>query len=98
MAVYVVAQGRIENRKLLEEYVGKALPTIAAHGGRVLAFDESPDVIEGTVDRPRTVILEFASPEQFRAWYDSPEYRKILPLRLEAAPGTLIVVEGLGRA
>ena len=95
MPVYVVSQGRIENRKLLDEYVAKALPTIQSHGGRVVAFDEAPEVVEGTIDHPRTVILEFASREAFRTWYDSPEYQSVLPLRLESAPGTLILVEGL---
>lgn len=95
MPVYVVAQGRIENRAKLDEYVGKVLPTIAAGGGKVLAFDEAPEQIEGSVDHPRTVILEFESKEAFRAWYDSPEYQKILPLRLDSTPGTMILVSGL---
>lgn len=95
MSVYVVAQGRIENRKLLDEYVAQALPTISAHGGRVVAFDETPEVVEGTVEYPRTVIVEFQTREAFRAWYDSPEYQAILPQRFEAAPGTLIVAQGL---
>ena len=95
MPVYVVAQGRIENRELLDQYVAQALPTISAHGGRVVAFDETPEVVEGTVEYPRTVIVEFATREAFRAWYDSPEYQAILPQRFEAAPGTLIVAQGL---
>jgi uncharacterized protein (DUF1330 family) len=95
MPVYVVAQGRIENRDMLDEYVAKALPTIRSGGGRVLAFDESPEVVEGEVEHPRTVILEFPSREVFRAWYDSDAYQAILPLRLESTPGTLIVVNGL---
>ncbi len=95
MPVYVVAQGRIENRELLDAYVAQALPTIGAHGGRVVAFDETPEVVEGTVEFPRTVIVEFATREAFRAWYDSPEYQAILPQRFEAAPGTLIVAQGL---
>ena len=96
MPVYVIAQGRIENRKLVDQYVAKALPTIQAHGGRVLGFDETPEMVEGTVDHPRTVILEFDSREAFRSWYDSPEYQAILSMRLEGAPGTLILVKGLG--
>jgi uncharacterized protein (DUF1330 family) len=96
MSVYVVAQSRIDNREMLDEYVGKALPTIAAGGGRVLAFDEAPEVVEGEIPFPRTVILEFPSHEVFRAWYDSAGYQAILPLRLESAPGTLIVAKGLG--
>jgi uncharacterized protein (DUF1330 family) len=95
MSVYVVAQGRIENRRMLDEYVAKALPTIQASGGRVVAFDESPEVVEGQIDHPRTVIIEFPSHGAFRAWYGSPEYQAALPLRLQSTPGTLIVVEGL---
>lgn len=95
MSVYVVAQGRIEDREMLGSYVSKALPTIQSHGGRVIAFDETPQFIEGSIEHPRTVILEFESEAAFRAWYDSPEYQEILPKRLEAAPGTLILVQGL---
>ncbi|MDJ0849432.1 MAG: DUF1330 domain-containing protein [Myxococcota bacterium] len=95
MPVYVVAQSRIEDRPKLDEYVGKALPTIQAAGARVLAFDENPEVVEGEVSTPRTVILEFESKEAFRAWYDSPDYQAALPLRLESAPGTLIVAAGV---
>jgi len=95
MPVYVVVQGRIENRDMLGEYIGKALPTIAANGGRVIGFDETPEVVEGEISHPRTVILEFDDREAFRRWYDSAEYQEVLPLRLESTPGTLIVVDGL---
>ena len=95
MPVYVVAQSRIEKREMLADYVSKAIPTIQAGGGRVLGFDESPEVVEGELAHPRTVLLEFPYREAFRAWYDSEAYQAILPLRLEAAPGRLFVVEGL---
>ena len=95
MPVYVVAQGRIEKREMLNEYVAKVIPTIQSSGGRILGFDESPEIVEGEVEHPRTVILEFPSREVFRAWYDSDAYQAILPLRLESTPGTLIVVNGL---
>lgn len=94
MPVFVIAQGRTVNRAMHDDYVAKALPTLPPHGGRILAFSETPDVIEGNVLNPRFVLLEFPSREAFRAWYDSPEYQAILPLRLESAPGTLVVVEG----
>ena len=41
-------------------------------------------MVEGTIENPRTVIVEFPSMTAFRAWYDSPEYQEILPLRLKA--------------
>jgi uncharacterized protein (DUF1330 family) len=95
MPVYVIAQGRIDDREKLDQYVAKVIPTIQAGGGRILGFDETPEVVEGEVEHPRTVILEFPSREDFRAWYDSAGYQAILPLRLESAPGTLIVVNAL---
>jgi len=98
MSVYVIAQGRIEDRKRLAEYVAKAIPTIAQHGGRILAFDENPEVVEGELDYPRTVILEFESRETFSAWYDSPEYQAALPTRLESTTGRLIVADGVDAA
>jgi uncharacterized protein (DUF1330 family) len=94
MPVYVIAQGKIENRGLLDQYMAKVIPTIDSHQGRVVAYDEEPEVVEGTIERPRTVILEFPSMTAFRAWYDSPEYQEILPLRLKSTPGTLIVAKG----
>jgi uncharacterized protein (DUF1330 family) len=70
-------------------------PTIAPYQGRLLAYDEEPEVIEGKPEHPRTVLIEFPSAKEARAWYNSPEYQKILPLRLKGAPGTLIVVKGV---
>lgn len=96
MSVYVVAQSRIENRAKLDEYVARAFPTIQASGGRVLAYDEAPALVEGeTLEHPRTVILEFESREAFQSWYESSDYQAILPLRLESTSGSLIVVNGL---
>jgi len=95
MPVYVIAQGRIEDRAMLDQYVAKVVPTIRAAGGRIIAFDETPEIVEGDVAYPRTVILEFESEATFRAWYDSDAYQAILPLRVDSTPGTLVVVRGL---
>ena len=95
MSVYVIAQGKIENHGLIDQYVAKVIPTIESHQGRVVAFDEQPEVVEGPIEQPRTVILEFPSMATFHAWYDSLEYQEILPLRLKSTRGTLIVAKGV---
>lgn len=94
MSVYVIVQGKVENPELLQQYVAKAGPTIRSHQGRTIAFDEEPEVVEGNMEHPRTVLIEFPSMAAFRAWYDSPEYQEALPLRLKATRGTLIVAKG----
>ena len=67
MPVYVIAQGRTVNRAMHDDYVAKAIPTLEAHGAKILAVTEAPDVIEGTIANPRFVLLEFASREVFQA-------------------------------
>ncbi len=96
MSVYAIAQGRIEDREMLDKYVAAVIPTIHEAGGRILGFDESPEIVEGDLTHARTVILEFSTHEEFRAWYDSDGYQAILPLRLNSTPGSMIVVNGLG--
>jgi uncharacterized protein (DUF1330 family) len=94
MHVYVIGQSKIENPGLLDQYVAKVVPTIESHQGRVLAFDEKPEVVEGSIEHPRIVILEFPSMAAFQGWYNSPEYQEILPLRLSSTRGTLIIAKG----
>lgn len=93
MSVYVVASGRIDNPDMLNEYLGKAVATFPPEA-RILAVDETAEVVEGDVQPPRIVIIEFPSRESFRGWYDSPEYQAVVGLRLEAVPGTMVVAKG----
>jgi uncharacterized protein (DUF1330 family) len=94
MPVYAIAQGTCVNRALHDDYVAKAIPTLEAHGAKILAFSEDPDVVEGKLVDKRFVLLEFPTREAFRTWYDSPEYQAILPMRLESVPGTFVVIGG----
>lgn len=93
MPVYAVAQGRVENREMLDEYLAKVGETVTPEM-KILAIDETPEIVECPCDRPRTVVLEFPSKEDFRAWYDSSEYQAVAPLRQNSVSGWLVVAEG----
>ena len=95
MTVYAIAQGKIEDRERFNQYIAEATPTLIAHDAKVLALDESPVIVEGSVDYPRTVVIEFESETAFRRWYDSPEYTAARKHRLDAAKGTFILVKAL---
>jgi uncharacterized protein (DUF1330 family) len=94
MAVFVVYQATIQDRAKMDAYRAKFGSAFRGHGGRVLAADANPDVIEGSISGEYTVLLEFESKDAFNAWYNSPGYQEILPVRLEAATGSLILVQG----
>jgi hypothetical protein len=50
--------------------------------------------IEGGPEPKRVVILEFPDIAALKRWYDSPEYQKILPIRLANSTGRAFIVEG----
>ena len=51
-------------------------------------------MVEGEWQPKRLVVLKFPDMVAAKAWYNSPEYQEILPMRLEASNGDLIMVEG----
>jgi uncharacterized protein (DUF1330 family) len=65
------------------------------YGGRFLVHGSDVEILEG--DWPGTVvILEFPDLPNARAWYASPAYQEILPLRTKSIDGDTILVDGVG--
>lgn len=76
------------------EYLERIDATLAPHGGRFLIHGGPRTVLEG--DLPGDlIVIEFPDMDRARAWYDSPAYRAILPLRRENAEGTVFLIEGV---
>jgi hypothetical protein len=57
--VYAIAQLTITDRAAYGRYVERFMGVMKRFRGRVLASDERPQVIEGTWDREKVVVLEF---------------------------------------
>ena len=77
------------------EYIERIQSTMDPFGGRFVVHGVIPEVIEG--EWPGTVvIIEFPDVEQARAWYRSPAYQEILPMRTDHLPGSAILVQGVG--
>ena len=74
---------------------GGGRATITQYGGRFLARAGATELIEGGPEPKRIVILEFADTAAFKRWYNSPEYQKILPGRLDNSTARAFVVEGV---
>ena len=93
MATYVIFNNVVTDAQKMAIYVEKAFELIEASGGEVLVFDEDSTILEGDSSLPRTIVLRFKSRDEAEAWYNSPAYREILPLRLEATTGTARIVD-----
>ncbi|MEJ2132307.1 MAG: DUF1330 domain-containing protein [Gammaproteobacteria bacterium] len=92
MAGYVIANYDITNQDGYQSYVAAVGPTIAAHGGEILVAGPGSEAVEGD-PRPITVVLKFPSKDAARAWYDSPEYQKIVKLRTDNTEGIVVFAD-----
>ena len=93
MAAYIVAQLKVHDPAMFERYREALTPLVDRFGGRYRVRGGELEVLEGDWPLPRLVIIEFQSRDAARLFYDSPEYRQILPLRQESADGTVAIVE-----
>ena len=95
MAYVVVTIKKILDQKSFDEYAEKVRPILQKHGGYWVAIEPEHATKTGTWPYVRTVIVEFPSIEQAQKWYDSPEYREIIPLRERAIDANIVMVRSL---
>jgi uncharacterized protein (DUF1330 family) len=88
-----VAQLKVHDPAMFQRY-REAMTSLVDHfGGRYRVRGGELEVLEGAWPFPRLTIIEFQSRDAARLFYDSPEYRRILPLRQKSADGTVAIVE-----
>lgn len=95
MTAYVVVEVEIRDAEAFTAYRKLGLPTIAQHGGRVLARSDDAVPLEGGWHPPRIVIIEFTSVEAAQRWHASPEYQAAMRLRLAAGRTRSVAFEAL---
>ncbi|NGN63424.1 DUF1330 domain-containing protein [Streptomyces sp. A7024] len=87
--------GVIGDERQMAEYRAKVLQTLRLYGGGFMIRGGESEALEGDWHPEHLSVMEFPKAADARRWYDSPEYRAIVPLRA----GThmdLILVEGEG--
>ncbi|KIZ17348.1 DUF1330 domain-containing protein [Streptomyces natalensis] len=78
----------------IARYIEEIQATMDPFGGRFRVHNAEVEVREG--EWPGAlVVLEFPDIERARAWYDSPAYQEILPLRARHIEGDLVLVPGV---
>ena len=91
---YFILTEAIHDRAAMDTYAATSGASIRAFGARVLVATEDIQVVEGEWHGDRTIVVEFDSVEQARAWYESEGYRAALPLRLAASDCNGVIVSG----
>ncbi|MFO0994758.1 MAG: DUF1330 domain-containing protein [Hyphomicrobiales bacterium] len=91
---YFVAELNITDPAKFKGFVQKLPETLTPFGGHFVVKPGKILALEG--DTPKSVgVIAFDSVDQAKAWYDSPAYQAILPLRLSSAKTTAFIMEGV---
>ena len=91
---YVILTEAIHDEEGMAGYGRASTKPLVDFGGKPLVVDEDVEVLEGRWHGTRTVLVEFPSVEQARAWYGSDSYQAALPLRQAAADCNVAILAG----
>ncbi|MEU3878189.1 DUF1330 domain-containing protein [Streptomyces sp. NPDC029704] len=78
----------------IADYIERISATFAPFGGRFLVHVTQHEVKEGTWPG-NVVVIGFPGIAEARAWWDSPAYQEIVPLRSRHVDGDIILVDGV---
>ena len=94
---YVIAEVEVTdpNPDALKEYGQKNPGIVAAFNGHYLVVGGKTQSLEGEAPKGHFVVIAFDSMEKAHAWYDSPEYVAIRPIRQRATKSRIFIAEGV---
>src|SRR5215510_14706946 len=95
MAAYVIMDVKVKDAVGYEEYRRAGSPSVPQYGGKYIVRGGRVGVVEGDSQPNRIIVIEFATVDQAKRWYNSPEYQAALKGRLRTADSKVIIVEGL---
>ncbi|NGO70401.1 DUF1330 domain-containing protein [Streptomyces boncukensis] len=78
----------------IAEYIERIPGTFEPYGGRFLVHGVQHEVMEGSWPGS-LVMIGFPGIAEARAWWESPAYQEIAPLRSRHIEGDIILVEGV---
>lgn len=92
---YYVAEFEPTDLAGLQPYSAGVASTFEPFGGRFAVRGGAVASLEGTPVRGRMIVIEFDSLERARAWYDSPGYTALRPIRQRSGLSRTYIVEGI---
>jgi uncharacterized protein (DUF1330 family) len=93
MPAYLIAQVQIHDPSAYRHYGARTPAIIEQHGGRILARGGQTEMPEGESRADR--VIEFASMEAVRTFYDSPECQEVKSLRTAVSDAQCLIVQGV---
>ncbi len=93
MPTYVLVEVDIHDPKEYEIYKNLTPPTVEAYGGKFIIRGNPVQVMEGSWNHDRLVMIEFADKKTAEEWYYSKEYQEARTIRLKASNAKFFIIE-----
>lgn len=94
MSAYVIGHITVNDPEGYGKYTSQVPGTLAPHGGAFIVRGGRTVVMEGEVPGNRHVVIRFPDRAAAEAWYNSPEYQAIIPIRQAHSTGVLMIADG----
>jgi uncharacterized protein (DUF1330 family) len=94
LPAFYISELEVHDPEGLKPYGARVASTLEPFGGRFLVRAGTVAPLEGEAPKGRIVVIAFESTAQAHAWYDSPAYQDIKPIRHKAATSRSFLVQG----
>lgn len=95
MSAYLVfIKEREHDGAAMAEYAAKAGGSLSGHSAKPLAYYGPIETLEGP-EAAGSVIVEFPTMEEARAWYQSDSYQEARQLRFQGADYRVFLTQGM---
>jgi len=91
MSACVIGHITVKDEEKWAEYRAQVPATLAPWGAELLFRGQRAGILAGQHEHVDTVVIRFPDADTVDAWYDSPEYQALIPLRQQAADLDLVV-------
>ncbi|KEA04400.1 DUF1330 domain-containing protein (plasmid) [Agrobacterium fabrum] len=92
---YYISEFQVTDPEGIKPYSAQVESTFKPFGGRfIVRGGGNIASLEGSGFDGRMVVIAFDSMDKAKAWYSSPEYEKLKPIRHKSATSRVYIVEG----
>ena len=91
MSACVIGHITVKDEEKWAQYRAQVPTTLAPWDAELLFRGQRAGILAGQHEHVDTVVIRFPDADTVDAWYNSPEYQALIPLRQQAAELDLVV-------
>ncbi len=96
MSAYLIIEARITDPQRFSDYARATPAVVARYGGRYVVMGGEQQSLEGSHAGTRTVVSIWPDRAAILAFWNSPEYAAVKPLRKGAGEFRVLLADGAG--